>query len=173
MIGVDVAAARRWVGAVACLLVVASCGAYGERGFSGNNPLTSARFVEEVDDMCREVNDDLPDEVWALYPPRELETTDGHDAVRDLQDGIDDLVEDLEAENGPDDLEALRDEYVEVLEEVDALLDEAADAIDDEDPAATVSVLDAGFALLAEIEQRFRLAGFDVCGIPRPVPDEV
>lgn len=157
---------RLWI--VALVVLPVSCGLYGEQGFSGKNPLPAPRFVEDVDAACGDVNEELDEETAALFgsdPPAD-EATD--DAVGDLRDGIDELMQELPDHFGPDELEQLRDDYIDVLEQADDQLDGAGDALDDGDDETFRQRLGVALASLTDAEKRMRAAGFEVCGVPRP-----
>jgi hypothetical protein len=148
--------------------VLASCGLYGEKGFTGNNPLSAPRFIEEVDALCVDANEALDDDaalVLRADPPADEATDDG---IASFRDAIDELTEDLSEHNGPEELEQHRDSYVDVLENVDDQLHDAQDSLEDEDDKAFREHLAAAVGLLEDAEQNMRAAGFEVCGTPRP-----
>lgn len=158
----------RFLGVAPLLVLVAGCGLYGEKGFSGQNPLSAPRFIEEVDATCTEVNEELDEDAALILGADPAADDETRDAISSLRDGIDDLTQDLPEHNGPDDLEQQRDDYVDVLERVDDALKEARDAIGDEDERAFRERLGIAVDSLEGVEEDMRSAGFEVCGVPRP-----
>jgi hypothetical protein len=157
---------RRY-GLVVLVVLPVGCGLYGEGGFSGKNPLPAPRFIENVDEACEDVNETLDDETASLRPEAPADdATD--DAIGDLRDGIDELVEELPDHYGPEELEQQRDTYVEVLEQADDELKDARDALKDEDDKAFRQHLATAMEALTGGEKSMRTAGFRVCGVPRP-----
>ena len=158
---------RRY-GLVVLFVLPAGCGLYGEGGFSGKNPLPAPRFIEDVDKACADINENLDDEVAVLLR-REVPADDAtEDAIGDYRDAIDELVEELPEHYGPDDLEEQRDAYVDVLEQADKQLNDAGDALDDDDEGAFREHLSTATEALTGGEEAMRTAGFKVCGVPRP-----
>lgn len=155
----------------ACLLALTGCGLYGEKGFTGKNALPGPRFIEDVDDECQEINEDLDAETAALLAAAPEADDDAEDAIGDLRDGIDELVEELPDHYGPEALEQARDGYVKVLEAADEDLDAARDALKDDDGDAFRARIAAVKASLRGAEETLRAAGFTVCGTPRPEED--
>ena len=158
----------RCLGLVALVGLLASCGLYGEKGFSGNNPLSARRFIEEADASCADAYEELDDDAALVLrdnPPADEATDDGIDS---FLDAIDELVQELPEHNGPEDLEEHRDSYVDFLETVDDQLNDARDALEDEDEEAFRQHLAAAVGSLEDTETSMRAAGFKVCGTPRP-----
>lgn len=157
----------RW-GLLVFVALSAGCGLYGEGGFSGKDPLSAPRFIEDVDEVCDEINTSIDDESAVLLR-RDAPADDAtDDAIGDYRDAIDELVDELPDHYGPEDLEQQRDAYIDALEQADDALDEAGDALDDGDEDALREHLTAATERLAQVERAMRTAGFTVCGVPRP-----
>ena len=148
-------------------VLLAGCGLYGEKGFSGKNRLPADRFIEDVDAACADTNEELDDDTGSLLQPDPPADGDTKDAIRDYRDALDDLAEELPEHYGPEDLEQQRDTYVDVLEQVDGQLKDARDALDDDD-AAFRKRLAGAIKSLDDAEKSMRAEGFGVCGRPHP-----
>ena len=150
------------------IVLLASCGLYGEKGFSGRNPLSVPRFIEEVDASCTDANEALDDDAGSVLGANPAADEAAEDAIASFRDAIDELTQELPEHNGSSELEERRDSYVDILEDVDEQLGDARDALEDEDEEAFRRHLAAAVASLEDAEEDMRAAGFKVCGTPRP-----
>lgn len=149
-------------------MLLAGCGLYGEKGFSGKNRLPADRFIEDVDAACGDTNEDLDDDTASLLQADPPANADMKDAIRGYRDALDDLAEELAEHYGPEDLEQQRDTYVDVLERVDDQLKDARDALDDDDTVTFRKRVADAIKALDDAEKSMRAAGFGVCGRPHP-----
>lgn len=154
-------------GLIVFVALSAGCGLYGEGGFTGKDPLPAPRFIEDVDGVCEEINENLDDESEVLLRSEVPDDDATEGAISDYRDAIDELVDELPNHYGPEALEQQRDGYIEVLERADDLLGEAKDALKDGDDAFR-ELLSAVTETLAQGEKALRAADFTVCGTPRP-----
>lgn len=155
-------------GAAVCLILgLASCGLYGEQGFSGRDPLSPERFIEEIDERCHDANEALDEDVAKLLGGTVADVDDPKDAIAELMRSGDELAEKLDRVNGPDNLEKRRDEFVDVLEEVDGSF-RAARRVAEDQPNAADALMETAKRRFREAELQLRSARFRVCGLPRP-----
>lgn len=153
------------------------CGLYGERGFLNRGPMRGSTFIRESDELCRDRFRDLRSDVLLMFTTPPLEDEDyEHGHLREAQEDLERLVEDLETLRGPDDLQLLMDDFITRMSDVERTLDAAYETQEDaETGIADINVVLAGLATLStafdDIDPALRAAGFEYCGRPFD-PDE-
>ena len=163
---------RRYRAPVALVLLVfltAGCGLYGEGGFFDNGTLTRERFIEEADERCAELNDDLDVGVRELLSVGAVGSRAG-DVADELHDGIEELVRDLDELKGPAKIQAVRDDLTDALDAAATALGDVRQALDDGDRTAADEHLATVRQHFAAADQATSTIGLQVCGAPEPSP---
>ncbi len=155
----------------ACALVVACGGGGGDDGGSDVAEVTEDEFVDEFNDVCEELGEDLVDYQTDVG---EVDDEDVEGLVGLLEGTGEiyaDAVDDLGEIDVPEDLQDEVDELLDLMEERADLTPDVIEALEEDDDSAFDEAIEEGAELADELDERNEELGLQ-CGSGGAEPTE-